>query len=102
MSEALKKRYYLKQNRTIAWVKMVEALGYDTKQSLGGISYSYYQNGKNILPEELPSPDECDEFILNLERGLTVEECQAELLKNYEEATITKTIKYLKRKEESK
>ena len=78
---------------------MVEALGYETKRSLGGTTYSYYQNGKHILPEELPTPEECDQFILNLERGLTVEECQAELLKNYEEATITKTIKYLKRKE---
>ena len=99
MSEALKRKTYLKQNKTIAWVKMVEALGYETKQSLGGISYSYYQNGKSILPEELPTPEECDEFVSNLERGLTVEECQAELLKNYEETTITKTIKYLKRKE---
>ena len=99
MSEALKRKFYLKQNKTIAWVKMAEALGYKTKQSLGGVSYSYYQNGKSILPEELPTAEECDEFILNLERGLTVEECQAELLKNYEEATITKTIKYLKRKE---
>ena len=99
MSEALKRKTYLKQNKAIAWSEMVKALGYETKLSLGGISYSYYQNGKSILPEELPTPEECDEFLLNLERGLTVEECQAELLKNYEEATITKTIKYLKRKE---
>ena len=98
MSEERKKKYYLQQNKRIAWVEMVKALGYEVDIHMNGSGYSYSRNGHSVIPEELPTDDEYDQFIFNLERGLTMEECKAELLKNYEEATITKTIKYLKRK----
>ena len=80
----LKEKNYLQQNIKLARVHLMEALGYEVRTLMTG-GYSFYKNGEAVIEKKIPSNEEEETFIKNLENGLSVDEAKEKFLEDWSE-----------------